>query len=82
MAYVALIGEGAEAEVVMNAALEARQDRVTVLAQRPGACVLYDTNMARECIRDVKERMGSGKLFVFRLEEPQEVFAPGKGETV
>lgn len=81
MAFVALIGEGPDAEAAMSSALEARRGRVTVLTQRPGACVLRDTNMARECVRDVKRRMASGKLFVFRLEEPQEIFDAGGGET-
>lgn len=74
MAFVAMIGEGADVEVALAATLEARKGRVTVLTQRAGACVLRDTNMAREFVRDVKGRMRSGKLFVFRLEEPQEVF--------
>jgi len=81
MAFVALIGEGVDAEAALASALESSKGRVTVLTQRPGACVLRDTNMARECVRDVKRRMASGKLFVFRLEEPQEVFEAKGGET-
>jgi len=77
MAYVALMGEGAEVQAALDAVVQARQGRVRVLTQTPGACVLYDTNMAREFVRDVKAQMRGGKLYVFRLEQPQEVFEMG-----
>jgi hypothetical protein len=77
MAYVAMVGEGAEVQAAIDAVLETRKGRVRVLAHTPGSCVLYDTNMAREFVRDVKAQLTGGKLFVFRLEQPQEVFEPG-----
>lgn len=79
MAYVAMIGEGEAAQTALTETLAARKGRVSVLAQTPGTCVLRDTNMAREFVRDVKARMTSGKLTVFRVEEPQEVFEPEEG---
>jgi len=82
MAYVALIGEGADAEAALASVVASRKGRVNVLTRGAGACVLRDTNMAREFVRDVKEKMASGKLFIFRLEEPQEVFEAGGGEQV
>ncbi|MDP6042345.1 MAG: hypothetical protein QGG64_27595 [Candidatus Latescibacteria bacterium] len=78
MAYVAMVGEGEAAQAALVETLTARKGRVSVLSQTPGACILRDTNMAREFVRDVKARMTSGKLMVFRLEEPQEVFEPEK----
>ena len=80
MAYVALIGEGTGAEAALASVLETRRGRVQVLVRGTGAYVLRDTNMAREFVRDVKGEMASGKLYVFRLEEPQEVFEAGGGE--
>ena len=80
MAYVAMVCEGEAARVALVETLSTRKGRVSVLTRTPGACVLRDTNMAREFVRDVKARMTSGKLTVFRLEEPQEVFEPEKGD--
>ena len=77
MAYIALFSEGNDVKTALTAVLEDRRGRVSVLTQQPGACVLRDTNMAREFVRDVKGKMASGKLFIFRVEEPQEVFDAG-----
>ena len=77
MAYVALVSEGEGAQAALDAVIEARGKRSRILTRTPGACVLYDRNMAREFVRDVKQEMTSGKLYVFRLEEPQEVFEAG-----
>jgi hypothetical protein len=81
VAFIALIGEGNGVETALAAVLEDRRGKLQVLTRRPGACVLGDTNMAREFVRDVKAKMASGKLFVFRLDEPQEVFEAGGGES-
>ena len=78
MAFVALLGEGPDVEPAIVAVLEARGAHVSVLTRLPGACVIKDTNVARECVRDIKARMTCGRLFVFSLDEPQEVFAPGE----
>ena len=77
MAYVALVGEGSDAETALDEVVSARRGRVSIMTGGSGFCVLRGTNMAREFVRDVKAKMGSGKLFVFRLEEPQEIFEPG-----
>lgn len=77
MAYVAMVGEGPEVQAAIEMVLAVRKGRVRVLAHTPGSCVLYDTNMAREFVRDVKAQMQGGKLFVFRFEQPQDVFEAG-----
>ncbi len=82
MAWIVLIGEGAEADEAMAAAFAAKQPRLRrSLTQRPGAHVLYDIQIARELVRDIKQRMKGGKLYVFRVEEPQEVYDATGGET-
>ena len=47
---------------------------VTALSFKPrvGLVVLYDTNLVREFVRDVKNHIDSGKLVVFRCDEPHE----------
>lgn len=78
MAWVVLISEGAEADAAMSAAIEAKRMRLRRhLTERPGAAVLYDIQLTRELVRDIKARMTGGKLYVFRVEEPQEVFEAG-----
>ncbi len=80
MAYVTMIAEGEQAAEALASGVANSAGRVRVLIQGPGVCVLYDTNMARECVRDVKQRMGSGKLYVARFDQPQEVYVPEGGE--
>ena len=80
MAYVALFADGSEAVAALASAAERRRVRVNVIIQGPGACLVRDTNMAREFVRDVKARMTSGKLTIARVEELQEVYEPGGGE--
>ncbi|NLS77816.1 MAG: hypothetical protein GXY76_11205 [Chloroflexi bacterium] len=80
MAYVTMIVEGEQAAEALAAAVAKSQGRVRVLTQGPGVCVLYDTNMARECVRDVKRGMTTGKLYVARFDQPQETYTPQGGE--
>jgi len=80
MAYVALFAEGGGAVDALASALEHRRGRISVLTQGPHSCLVRDTNMAREFVRDVKAGMTSGKLTVLRVEDLQEVFEPGGGE--
>ncbi len=72
MAYVVIVSEG-EASGVLQATWLEKSERLRTHTRTPGALVLYDTNLAREFVRDVKRRVTGGKLVVFRCEEPHDV---------
>lgn len=76
MAYVILVGEG-DAATVMEATWQEKSARLRTHTRTGGALVLYDTNLAREFVRDVKGRIESGKLVVFSCADPHEVIEPG-----
>lgn len=76
MAYVILIAEG-DASDALQSTWSEKSERLRTHTQLPGALVLYDTNLAREFVRDVKNRIDSGKLVVFRSDEPHETVEPG-----
>ena len=76
MAYVILVGEG-EAANVLDATWQQGSKRLRTHTKADGALVVYDTNLAREFVRDVKERIASGKLVVFRCENPHAVVEAG-----
>ena len=71
MAYIVLVGEGYAAEV-LDAAWQQGSKRLRTHTKAGGALVVYDTNLAREFVRDVKERIAGGKLVVFRCEDPHD----------
>ena len=76
MAYVVLVGEG-EAADALDAAWQQGSKRLRTHTKTGGALVVYDTNLAREFVRDVKARIEGGKLVVFRCENPHEVVETG-----
>ena len=73
MAYVVLIAEGDASETLKSTWAEKSQR----LRTHTGALVLYDTNLAREFVKDVKKRISNGKLVVFRCDDPHETIEPG-----
>ncbi len=75
MAYVVLIAEG-DASDTLQSTWREKSERLRTHTQSPGALVLYDTNLAREFVRDVKNRIEDGKLVVFACEEPHETIEP------
>ncbi len=79
MAYVVLITEG-QASAQLARTWEQGSSRLRTHTRSDGALVVYDTNLAREFVRDVKARITDGKLVIFRCEEPYEVLEPG-GDT-
>lgn len=72
MAYVVLVAEGPAART-LEATWRVKSARLRTFSRSEGALVLYDTNLAREFVRDVKLRVDGGKLVVFRCDEPHEV---------
>lgn len=76
MAYVVIIAEGDAAEVLQTT-WQAGENRLRTHTRVPGALVVYDTNLAREFVRDVKRGVTSGKLVVFRCEEPHDLVELG-----
>ena len=72
MAYVVIVTEGEAADVLHTTWLE-RSNRLRTHTRSPGALVVYDTNLAREFVRDVKKRVSNGKLVIFRCEEPHDI---------
>ncbi len=76
MAYVVMVAEG-EASDVLQTTWREKSERLRTHTQTSGALVLYDTNLAREFVRDVKSRVTGGKLVIFRCEEPHETVEPG-----
>ena len=76
MAYVVLVGEG-EAAGVMEGLWREKSKRLRTHTRTAGALVLYDTNLAREFVRDVKGRLAGGKLVVFNCADPHEVIESG-----
>ena len=76
MAYVILIAEG-DASDTLQSTWSEKSERLQTHTQSPGALVLYDTNLAREFVRDVKSRIDGGKLVVFRCDEPHETVESG-----
>ena len=76
MAYVVIVAEKEAADVLHHVWIE-KSDRLRTHTQSPGALVIYDTNLAREFVRDVKARVRGGKLVVFRCEEPHDLVEPG-----
>tara|TARA_A100001037_G_scaffold288917_1_gene300129 strand:- start:2319 stop:2555 length:237 start_codon:yes stop_codon:yes gene_type:complete len=72
VAYVVLIAEG-DASQALHATWHAKSERLRTHTRSPGALVLYDTNLAREFVRDVKNRVDGGRLVVFRCDEPHEI---------
>jgi len=75
VAYVVLVAEG-EASDVLQKTWQEKSERLRTHTRVPGALVLYDTNLAREFIRDVKNQITNGKLVVFRCENPHEIVEP------
>lgn len=75
MAYVVLIAEGDAADDLQET-WERGANRLRTHTRSPGALVVYDTNLAREFVRDVKARVTGGKLVVFRCDQPHEVIDP------
>ncbi len=78
MAYVVIVAAG-DASDVLQATWQERSKRLRTHTQTPGALVVYDTNLAREFVRDVKSRVVSGKLAIFRCEEPHDLVELGGG---
>lgn len=76
MAYVILVAEG-EAADTLQKTWQAKSGRLRTHTQTPGALVLYDTNLAREFVRDIKKSITHGKLVVFKCENPHETVEPG-----
>ena len=76
MAYVVLIVEGGASETLKSTWAEKSQ-RLRTHTRSSGALVLYDTNLARKFVRDVKKRISKGKLVVFRCDDPDETIEPG-----
>lgn len=76
MAYVVIVAEG-KASDILEMTWREKSERLRTHTQTPGALVLYDTNLAREFVRDVKNRIDGGKLVIFRCEEPHETVEPG-----
>ena len=76
MAYVVLIAEG-DASDTFQSTWSEKSERLRTHTQSSGALVLYDTNLAREFVRDVKGRIEGGKLVVFRCDEPHETVESG-----
>ena len=72
MAYVVIVTEGEASDVLQATWLE-KSNRLRTHTQSPGALVVYDTNLAREFVRDLKHRVTNGKLVVFRCEEPHDI---------
>ena len=72
MAYVVLIAEGTASDV-LDTAWQAKSERLRTYAKTPGTLVLYDTNLAREFVRDAKSDVAGGKLIVFRCDEPHDI---------
>ncbi|MBT3602831.1 MAG: hypothetical protein HN521_07175 [Candidatus Latescibacteria bacterium] len=77
MAYVVMVAEG-EAANVLHTTWQEGSKRLRTHTQTSGALVVYDTNLAREFVRDVKSRVTSGKLVVFRCEEPHDLVDLGE----
>ena len=67
-----MVAEG-DASNVLQATWHEKSQRLRTYSQTPGALVLYDTNLAREFVRDVKNRITTGKLAIFRCEEPYDI---------
>ena len=76
MAYVVIVAVG-DASDVLQTTWQERSRRLRTHTQTPGALVVYDTNLAREFVRDVKSRVTSGKLVIFRCEEPHDLVELG-----
>jgi len=76
MAYVVLVAEG-EASDVLQTIWTEKSERLRTHTQTPGALVLYDTNLAREFVRDVKNQITDGKLVIFNCEGPNDLVEPG-----
>lgn len=76
MAYVVLVAEG-EATAVLTSTWQEKSKRLRTHTRTSGALVLYDTNLAREFVRDVKRRLAGGKLVVFNCADPHEVIESG-----
>ena len=76
MAYVVIVAEG-KASDILEMTWREKSERLRTHTQTPSALVLYDTNLAREFVRDVKNRIDGGKLVIFRCEEPHETVEPG-----
>ena len=76
VAYVILVGEDGAADV-LEAAWQQGSKRLRTHTKTDGALVVYDTNLAREFVRDVKKRITDGKLVVFRCENPHDVVEAG-----
>jgi hypothetical protein len=72
MAYIVIVAEGDASDVVQTTWRE-KSKRLRTHTQTPGALVVYDTNLAR----DVKGRISSGKLVVFRCDEPHDLVELG-----
>jgi hypothetical protein len=76
MAYIVIVTEGEAADVLHRTWLE-KSNRLRTHTRSPGALVVYDTNLAREFVRDVKNHSTGGRLVVFRCEEPHDVIQTG-----
>jgi hypothetical protein len=76
VAYVVIVAEG-KASDLLEMTWREKSGRLRTHTQTPGALVLYDTNLAREFVRDVKSRIDGGKLVIFRCEEPHETVESG-----